>query len=75
MSRVRRTNAFHEEMPSMPFFTVLKSFLTGLKLSPTESFTRHLLTLLKLTTLAGAAIATLGSLTRIPDQYTTPLRV
>ena len=40
----------------MPFFTVLKSFLTGLKLSPTESFTRHLLTLLKLTTLAGAAI-------------------
>ena len=40
----------------MPFLTVLKSSLTGLKLSPTESFTRHLLTLLKLTTLAGAAI-------------------
>src|SRR5215469_5694310 len=56
MSRIRRATAFHGEMPSMPFLTVLKPFLTGLKLSPTESFTRHLLTLFKLTTLAGAAI-------------------
>ena len=48
----------------MPFFTVLKRPLTGLqslltmlKLSPTSSFTLHVFTLLKLTTLA--AVATL----------------
>jgi len=40
----------------MPLQNVLKSFLTGLKLSPADSFTRHLLTLLKLTTLVGVAI-------------------
>jgi hypothetical protein len=40
----------------MPLLTRLKPLLTVLKLSPTLPFTRYLLTLLKLTTLAGVAI-------------------
>jgi hypothetical protein len=40
----------------MPLATLLKSFLTELKRSPTLPFTRQLLTLLKLTTLVGVAI-------------------
>jgi hypothetical protein len=40
----------------MPLLTRLKPLLTVLKLSPTLSFTRYLLTLVKLTTLAGVAI-------------------
>ena len=40
----------------MPLLTSLKPLLTVLKLSPTLSFTRYLLTLVKLTTLAGVAI-------------------
>lgn len=40
----------------MPRLTILKSFFTGLKLSPVLPFTRHLLTLLKLTTLVGVAL-------------------
>jgi hypothetical protein len=40
----------------MPLLSVLKSFLPGLKLSPTVPFTRHLSTLLKLTALVGVAI-------------------
>ena len=39
----------------MPLLTELKTFLTGLKLSPAVPFTRNLLTLLKLTTLVGVA--------------------
>ena len=63
--------------------TELKRLLTELKLSPTLPFTRYFFTLLKLTTLVrrhnmclgGLWYGAFSSLTLIPRQHATPLRI